>query len=378
MTRSSRESEAVQAGHFIDSRDGAIVPPLQLSTTFARDDNYEPVGDYVYSRYGSPTIASLEALVARLDSGVDAKVFASGMAGFAAVLESVEPGGHVVAPDVMYHGGQQWLRRLDRLGRIRLTLFDAVDTDALRAAVEPGTTDLVWIETPVNPTWDVIDIRAAAAVAHVAGAELAVDATVTPVTTRPIDLGADLTFHAATKAYNGHSDLTGGIVITARASGRWNEICAARDLGGAILGQFEAWLLMRGLRTLHLRVDRASSSAQAIAQHLDSHPAVTVVRYPGLANDPGHTIAVSQMSRGFGSMLSFRVAGGFDAARRVATTTNLFIPATSLGGVESLIEHRVAVEPPESLVPDDLLRVSVGIEPVDELITDLDQALGRA
>ncbi len=378
MTRRSRETEAVQAGHFIDSRDGAIVPPIQLSTTFARGDDYEPVGDHVYSRYGSPTVATLESLVARLDSGVDARVFSSGMAGFAAVLESVEPGGHVVAPDVMYHGGQQWLRRLERLGRIRLTLFNAVDPDALMSAVEPGITDLVWIETPVNPTWDVIDIRAAAVIAHAAGAELAVDATVTPITTTPIDLGADLTFHAATKAYNGHSDITGGIVVAAQPTARWNEICAARDLGGAILGQFEAWLLMRGLRTLHLRVDKSSSSAQVIAEYLHAHSAVRSVRYPGLVQDPGHEIAVAQMSRGFGSMLSFRVEGGFEAARRVATTTELFIPATSLGGVESLIEHRVAVEPPESIVPDDLLRVSVGIEPVDELIADLDQALGGA
>lgn len=374
-TPRSRETEAVQAGHFVDPGDGAIVPPLQMSTTFARDDAYEPVGDHLYSRYGSPTVSMVESVVAGLDSGAEARLFSSGMAGFAAVLESVPTGGHVVAPEVMYHGGRTWLRRLHDRRRIDLSLFDAGKHEALAEAVRPGITDLVWIETPVNPTWDVIDIRAAAATAHEAGAALAVDATVTPVTTRPIELGADLAFHSATKAYNGHSDLTGGVVVTAVADARWSQICEVRDLGGAILGQFEAWLLMRGLRTLHLRVDRASASAHKIAEFLSGHPAVAEVRYPGLSNDPSHGVAVTQMDRGFGSMLSFRTSGGFDAARRAATSTSVFIPATSLGGVESLIEHRTVVEPPDSTVPDDLLRVSVGIEPVEELISDLEWAL---
>ncbi len=372
----SRETDAVQAGHFVDSRDGSIVPPLQMSTTFARDDSYEPIGDYVYGRYGSPTITHLEALVARLDSGSSARVFASGMAAFAAVLESVPTGGHVVAPDVMYHGGQDWLRRLHSLDRIELTLFDSSDPGALASALRTSTTDLVWIETPVNPTWDVIDIRSAVEVAHDAGASLAVDATVTPVTTRPIELGADLTFHAATKAYNGHSDLSGGILVTAADDRRWEEICLARDLGGAVLGPFEAWLLTRGLRTLHLRVERSSANAAAIAERLSTHPGVHTVRYPGLPDDPGHEIAARQMDRGFGSVLSFQVNGGEEAARRVATSTEVFVAATSLGGVESLIEHRSAVEPEHSIVPADLLRISVGIEPVDELIADLELALG--
>ncbi len=372
----SRETDAVQAGHFVDSRDGSIVPPLQMSTTFARDDSYEPIGDYVYGRYGSPTITHLEGLLARLDSGSSARVFASGMAALAAVLESVPTEGHVVAPDVMYHGGQDWLRRLHKLGRIDLTLFDSSDPEALASALRPSTTDLVWIETPVNPTWDVIDIRSAAEAAHDSGASLAVDATVTPVTTRPIELGADLTFHAATKAYNGHSDVSGGVLVTAADDGRWEEICLARDLGGAVLGPFEAWLLTRGLRTLHLRVERSSANAAAIAEHLSTHPGVHTVRYPGLPDDPGHDIAARQMDHGFGSMLSFQVNGGEEAARLVATSTEVFVAATSLGGVESLIEHRSTVEPKHSIVPTDLLRVSVGIEPVGELIADLEAALG--
>jgi len=375
VTPRSRETEAIQAGHFIDSRDGAIVPPLQMSTTYARGSDHEPVGDFVYSRYGSPTVAAVETVVAGLDGGAEARLFSSGLAAFAAVLESVPTGGHVVAPKVMYHGAQTWLRRLHDRGRIELTLFGFDRPEELADSLRPGVTDLVWIETSANPTWDVIDIRAAARSTHAAGAVLGVDATVTPVTTRPIELGADLAFHSATKAYNGHSDLLGGIVITRDLDDRWDQICEARDLGGAILGQFEAWLLMRGLRTLHLRVDRSSANALAIAEFVEGHPAVFDVRYPGLPNDPGHEVAVSQMDRGFGSMLSFRVAGGFDAARDLVTSTNVFIPATSLGGVESLIEHRIAVEPPESLIPDDFVRLSVGIEPIAELIADLDRSL---
>jgi cystathionine gamma-synthase len=204
---------------------------------------------------------------------------------------------------------------------------------------------------------------------------LAVDATVTPLTTRPIELGADYTFHSATKFYNGHADLLGGLLVSARDDDRWEEVRWIRTHSGAVMGAFEAWLLLRGMRTLHLRVDRASDSAMAIARHFAAHPSVEVVLYPGLESHPGHEVARSQMDRGFGAMLSILVKGGFDAAHRVATSTRLFIPATSLGGVESLIEHRTVLEPPESVVPDNLLRLSVGIEPVEELIADLEQAL---
>jgi cystathionine gamma-synthase len=207
------------------------------------------------------------------------------------------------------------------------------------------------------------------------GGILAVDATVTPLTTRPIELGANYTFHSATKFYNGHADLLGGLLVSARDDDRWEEVRWIRTHSGAVMGAFEAWLLLRGMRTLHLRVDRASDSAMAIARHFAAHPSVEVVLYPGLESHPGHEVARSQMDRGFGAMLSILVKGGFDAAHRVATSTRLFIPATSLGGVESLIEHRTVLEPPESVVPDNLLRLSVGIEPVEELIADLEQAL---
>lgn len=370
----SRESDAVQAGHFIDSETGAIVPPLQPSSTYARDADYELIGDYLYNRYGTPSHKPLEDVVARLDGGAGALSFASGLSAFSALVETVPVHARVVAPRVMYYGGQQWLRRLDERDRIQLTLFDQADPGALVASVAEDT-DLVWIETPVNPTWDVVDIAEAAEAAHNAGARLAVDATASPLTTRPIELGADYVFHSATKYYNGHSDIGGGLLVAAQGDDRWDEVRWVRTHQGAILGAFEAWLLLRGMRTLFLRVDRASASALAIARHFEVHPAVEKVLYPGLESHAGHEVARRQMDRGFGAMLSLLVNGGRSAAHATATSTKLFVAATSLGGVESLIEHRTVLEPPTSTVPENLLRLSIGIEPVDELIADLEQAL---
>jgi cystathionine gamma-synthase len=371
----SVESDLVQGGHDTSSEIGAVVPPIHPTTTFSRDGNYDLVSDYLYSRQGAPNHVPVERLAARLDKGADALVFSSGLAAFAALIETVPFGATVAAPQVMYHGGQQWLRRLDDTGRINLVLFDQTRPTAMEEAVSKAPPDLLWIETPVNPTWDVIDIRAAANAAHAVGGMLAVDATVTPLTTRPLELGADYTFHSATKFYNGHADLLGGLLVSARDDDRWEEVRWIRTHSGGVMGAFEAWLLLRGMKTLYLRVDRASDSAMAVALHFEDHPTVEAVLYPGLPSHPGHEVAKTQMDRGFGAMLSLLVVGGFEAAHRVATSTQLFIPATSLGGVESLIEHRAVLEPPESVVPDNLLRLSVGIEPVAELIADLEQAL---
>ncbi len=371
----SVESDVVQGGHSLDP-DGGVVPAIQPSTTFARDSSYELASGYLYSRHGAPNHLAVERMAASLDEGADARVFASGLAAFTALVETVPPGAGVVAPEVMYHGGQLWLRRLHEAGRIELSLFNQSQPGAMEDTIGRANPDLVWIETPVNPTWDVIDIRAAARSAHASGAVLAVDATVSPLTTRPIDLGADFTFHSATKYYNGHADLLGGVLVAAEANGRWDQVQWIRTHTGAVMGAFEAWLLLRGMKTLYLRVDRASESAIAIASHFEGHPSVEAVLYPGLESHPGHEVAKAQMDRGFGGMLSIRVTGGFEAAHRVATSTKLFIPATSLGGVESLIEHRAVLEPPESVVPDNLLRLSIGIEPVAELMADLEQALG--
>ena len=367
---------AVQAGNYLDPHTGAVIPPIHTSTTYARDTTYTPLYSSTYSRYGNPTYDQLENVLAKLDNGVDAMVFSSGMAAITTFMETLPNGSHIVAPRIMYHGAQDWLRQLETERNMEVTFFDAGDPDALKSAVQLNKTSLVWIESPVNPTWDVIDVMVAAELAHEAGAILAVDATVaTPVHMRPIELGADIVFHSATKYLNGHSDVLAGVLVTRREDDRWAKIKHLRGLMGNVCGAFEAWLLLRGIRTLHLRVERASSNALAIARRFEGHKKLDKVLYPGLESHPGHTTAACQMNGGFGGMMSILVSGGADEARRVATATELFIPATSLGGVESLIEHRATVEGPKSAVPQNLLRLSIGTEDPADLIEDLEMAL---
>jgi len=372
------ESMIVQACHYVDRQTGGISPPVQFSTTYSRDQEYEYISNYSYSRADNPSWEVLENVCAELDGGADAKCFASGMAAVCAFFETVNSGEHVVAPRVMYHGSQDWLRRLSAKRSIGLSLFDASDIEDLRRKVKPGKTSVVWIETPINPTWEVIDIALAAEIAHQAGAILAVDSTVaSPVTTRALEFGADIVFHSATKYLNGHSDVVAGILVTARQDERWQEIKLVRTLTGGVLGPFEAWLLLRGMRTLFLRFDKASQSALCLAQYFEGHAGLQRVLYPGLESHPGHDIAKQQMTQGFGGMLSLLVDGGADEARRIAGNTRLFVRATSLGGVESLIEHRAAVEGPHSEVPQNLLRLSIGIENCQDLIDDLEQSLEK-
>ncbi len=372
----SIDSLLAQVGHYVDPVTGAVVPPIHPATTFARGDDYELIGEFGYFRYSSPTVTLVEELAAALDGGAGAYAFGAGLAGVTALFETVHSGQHIVAPTIAYHGTLEWLERISSRRSIGLTLFEATDLDALRDGVRPGETAIVWIETPVNPTWDVIDIAAAAQIAHDAGALLAVDATVAPpVTTRALDHGADIVFHAATKYVNGHTDVGAGLLVAAVADDRWREIWDIRRLTGGTLGPFDAWLLLRGMRTLHVRYERASANALAIARHFEGHPALEAVLYPGLESHPGHEVARRQMTGGFGGMISLLVDGDAPAARRVTQATRLFVQATSLGGVESLIEHRAVSEPPDSVVPDNLIRVSVGIEAVTDLIADLEQAL---
>lgn len=370
----SRATELAQAGHFIDNRTGDIVPPIHSATTFARDGDYDLIGA-TYQRSGTPAWELAEQVLTTIEAGEAAQVYASGLAAATSVFEPLRSGSHVIAPKVMYYGVQDWLMTLQERRGISVTLVDPTDLAEVEAAMRPGETAYLWVESLANPTWDVIDIAACAEIAHKAGARLGVDATVTPpVTQRPIEDGADIVFHSATKYLNGHSDVMAGALITAKADAHWDQIAAIRSQTGGILGPFEAWLLVRGMRTLSVRFDRASENAMAIARHFEGHPALSHLLYPGLPSHPGYDIAARQMTRGFGGMLSMRFIGGETAARHVATNTKVIVPATSLGGVESLVEHRYVVEGVNSVVPRDLLRFSIGIEDADDLIADLEQS----
>ncbi|MGH8166263.1 MAG: trans-sulfuration enzyme family protein, partial [Woeseiaceae bacterium] len=358
------ETYTAQGLHFIDPTTGAVAPPVSPSTTFARDDDYRLVSaSHSYARDENPSFLVAERMLARLEGGAAAMLFSSGMAAAMSVVQTLEPGDHVVAPKIMYWGLRNWLLKFCERWGVGIDLYDSTASGELARTVIEGKTKLVWIETPCNPTWDVVDIALAAEVAHRIGARLAVDSTVpTPVLTRPIELGADLVMHSATKYLNGHGDVVAGALVTARDDEHWQRIEHVRAEGGAILGSFEAWLLQRGMRTLFVRVNKASASALRIAEHFDGHPELESVLYPGLASHAGHAIARRQMQGGFGGMLSLCVRGGEQAALSVAKRCRVFIRATSLGGVESLIEHRYSIEGARSPIPKNLLRLSIGIE----------------
>ena len=317
----------------------------------------------------------LDDLIARLEGGADAMLFGAGIAAASAVIQALRPGDHIVTMSVMYHEIREWMTQFCRDWGLAIDFFDPSDPDSLHEVLRPGETKLVWIESPTNPTWDVVDIKAVAEASHAAGARLAVDSTVaTPVLTQPLALGADIVAYSATKYLNGHGDVVAGVAVTRETDGFWTRVTENRVRVGAVLGPFEAWLLARGLRTLYLRVQRASENALAIARHFDGHPKVAAVLYPGLESHPGHAIARRQMAGGFGGMMSIRVRGGAEAALAVCRACRIWLRASSFGSVESLISHRASIEP-TSPVPKDLLRLSVGIEHVDDLIADLARAL---
>jgi cystathionine gamma-synthase len=376
--RTRKAETAIASGlHYTDPATGAVVPPLHMSTTFARDSDYRLISpEHSYGRDENPSYAHAERMLCVMEEAEDALLFSSGMAAAMAVVQSLSPGDHIVAPRVMYWGLRGWLLDFCANWGLGLDLYDATSPDGLRQSVIPGKTRIVWIETPCNPTWDVIDIAGAAEIAHGIDALLVVDSTVaTPVLTRPLGLGADIVMHSATKYLNGHGDVVAGALATAKDDAFWQRIRAVRAHGGAIPGAFEAWLLQRGMRTVYLRVRQASRSARAIAEAFVGHPAVAAVLYPGLPDHPGHDIAARQMSDHFGGMLSLRLRGGQAACLDAVGRCEVFVRATSLGGVESLIEHRYSIEGPTSPIPEDLLRLSVGIEATGDLIDDLRQAL---
>jgi cystathionine gamma-synthase len=366
------ETIAAHALRAVDPATGAVVPPIYLSTTYARDESYTPLLKENYVRNGSPNLWQAEDTITALEKGAASLLFSSGMAAITTLFETIPQGAHVVAPAVMYYGTRSWLQRLAEKGRITLTLFEDQN---IAAAMKPNT-DLVWIETPNNPMWDVTDIEVAAKLAHKAGAILAVDATsLGAVTTQPLLLGADIVFHSATKYLNGHSDVLAGVLVTRELNPRWAEINMLRTKSGAPLSPFECYLLMRGMRTLFVRYAQASNNALAIARHFSNHPNIERVLYPGLATHPGYDIARRQMVNGYGGMMSLLLKTDFKGAQIFCTQLKVIVPATSLGGVESLAEHRKTVEGPTSTLPDNLVRLSIGIENVNDLVADIEQAL---
>ncbi len=371
---------AAQALGKIDAATRGVVPPIHVSTTYIRDADNGYSSGFVYGRPDNETTRECEAVIAALEQAkAGALLFSSGMAAATSIFQALDPGDHIVAPRVMYWALRNWLMTEAKRWGLDTSFVETDNLDDVRAAIIPGKTKLVWLETPSNPLWTISDIAACAEIAHAAGARLAVDSTcASPVHTLPLMLGADIVMHAATKILNGHSDVVAGALAARSDDEFWARIKVIRKGQGAILGPFEAYLLMRGMRTLHVRAERQAKSAMDLAQRLARHPNVARVLYPGLPQHPGHDIAARQMQNGFGFMMSVQVTGGEAAAIATAAQVGIWKRATSLGGVESLIEHRASIEGAGSPCPTDLLRLSTGIEDIDDLYDDLNDALKAA
>lgn len=371
------ETIAAQAGGIADSATGGLVPPIHVASTFVRDADNQYRRGYCYGRADNATVRQVEGVLTDLEGGAASLLFGSGMAAATTAFLALEQPAHVVAPSAMYWGLRQWL--VDEAPRhgLEATFVDAGSPAALKAAIRPGRTRLVWIETPSNPLWTITDIAAAAHIAHAGGALLAVDSTVsTPVLTRPLALGADLIVHSATKYLNGHSDVVAGVVVFGEMARAFEACARLRGMLGGVLGPFEASQLLRGLRTLHVRVRHQSAAAMTIACRFAGHARIERLLYPGLPSHPGHAVAARQMHGGFGGMFSMRLSGGESAAIAAAARMRVWKRATSLGGVESLVEHRSSIEGAGSPCPPDLLRFSAGLENIDDLIADIEWALG--
>jgi cystathionine beta-lyase/cystathionine gamma-synthase len=368
-------TRAIHAGQSPDPSTGAIMQPIYATSTYVQDSPGVHKG-YEYSRSQNPTRMAYERCVADLEGGAHGYAFASGMAATATVLELVDSGAHVVAADDLYGGTRRLFSRVrERSAGLRFTYADLTRPGALTAALEPDTA-MIWIESPTNPLLRLADLAEAARIGRERGILTVVDNTfATPWVQRPLELGIDVVVHSATKYLNGHSDVLAGVLVARAEDERWVAIRQDRHDAGALLGPFEAWLLLRGLRTLVPRLRLQCASALKIAEWLANRQGIAGVLYPGLPDHPGHAIAARQMRGGFGGMLSILVEGGADAALAYVAGLEAIIPATSLGGVESLIEHRATVEGGLTDVPANLLRLSVGVEHVDDLLADLERGL---
>ncbi|MGR3528477.1 MAG: trans-sulfuration enzyme family protein [Sulfitobacter sp.] len=379
MSRLNPATIAAQAAGAVDTQSGGVVPALPMATTYLRGEDYQPLRpDNIYLRDQSDIVRVAETVLAQLEGAADALLFPSGMAAIAAAFRTVPNGGRVLMQSQIYWGTTKWVRDFCARREIVLREVEASDTDAFTRLCETFKPTLALIETPSNPWLRIVDIEAAAQAAHAAGGILVVDSTAaTPILQKPLSLGADIVMHSATKGINGHSDVLAGVLAVRDTEQKvWNDIKVDRHDAGAVIGPFEAWLLVRGMRTLPLRMRQMTQNALAVAEFLAEQPQVEAVLYPGLATHAGHKLATSQMAGGYGSLLSCVVRGGADVALQVAGRLNLFHRATSLGGVESLVEHRHTIEP-HTGIPEGLLRLSVGIEDIEDLKADLRGALGN-
>ena len=371
------ETLAIHAGRGVDRGTGAVAMPIQLSTTFERDEDGGYSRGFMYGRNRNPGRAALEEALALLDGGSACAAFSSGVAAASAVFQGLLPGDHVVAPIHGYYGTVNVLERIFARWGVQASFVDMRAIDSVRDALTPRTR-IVWIETPSNPLLHCIDIAAVAELAHARGARVVADNTfASPVVQQPLRLGCDIVTYSATKYLGGHSDVLGGVVVSREADGHFEAVRAAQVYGGSVLAPFDCWLLMRSLPTLPLRMRTHCANAQRVAEFLVEQPGVIAVHYPGLPGHSTHALAHAQMT-GFGGMLSFEVEGGKPAALALAARLKLFTRATSFGSVESLVEHHASIAGPDSTVPQGLLRLSVGLEHPDDLISDLAQALAAS
>jgi cystathionine gamma-synthase len=368
------ETIAVHAGHEVDPATGAVAAPIYLSTTFERDVEGTYSRGFMYSRNDNPNRKTLEQGASMLEGGEAAAAFASGMGATMSILQALSPGDHVLAHVDAYYGTSRLIREIFVRWKLAVDSVDMSDIAAVKKALRPNT-KLAWSETPSNPLLKVVDLGALAEIAHDGGAILVCDNTWAPILQRPLELGVDLVLHSTTKYFGGHCDVMGGIVVARKDNEFFQRIRGIQYEGGAVPSPFDCWLILRGIRTLPWRMRAHSENAMKVAEFLARHPKVARVHYPGLQSHPAHEIAARQMSM-FGGMLSFEMKDGRDAAMSVAAETKILIRATSLGGVESLIEHRASIEGPGTTSPEGLLRVSIGLENADDLIEDLDRAMG--
>jgi cystathionine gamma-synthase len=367
------ETLAVHAGHEIDPATGAVAPPIHLTTTFERDVEGTYSRGFMYTRNVNPNRNALEVGVSALEGGAAAADFGSGMAAAMGLLAVLAPGDHVLAHVDAYYGTSRLLRDLFLRWKLEADFIDMSDLPAVKKALRPNT-KLVWMETPSNPLLKIVDLAAVATIAHEAGAVCVCDNTWAPIIQRPFEVGADFILHSTTKYFGGHCDVLGGIIITKRDDEFFQAVRSIQSSAGAVPSPFDCWLILRGMKTLPWRMRAHCENAAKMAEFLAQNRNVERVHYPGLESHPGYDIAKRQMSM-FGGMLSFEAKGGREAAMAVAAKTKIFTRATSLGGVESLIEHRASIEGAGTTSPEALLRLSIGLENADDLIEDLDQAL---